>query len=73
MRRRRVPRPRDLRPRDLRAAAVAFGRESLPRPLPPAPSCVWRDALGPGYAVGVSETVAGFVASTAAKPYHCRT
>ena len=34
-------------------------------------SCAWRDALGPGYAVGLTEQMATFVAAKAAQPYRC--
>lgn len=35
-------------------------------------SCAWRDALGPGYAVGITQELATFVAATASAPYRCR-
>ena len=35
-------------------------------------STVWRDALGPGYAVGVAETVLQVAGNAAARPYRTR-
>ena len=48
------------------------------RPIPryetkTSPSMVWRDALGPGYAVGVAEGLLRVAGSAAARPYRaCR-
>ena len=37
------------------------------------PSTVWRDALGPGYAVGVAEALIRVAGAAAARPYRaCR-
>ena len=37
--------------------------------LEPDPSAVWRDALGPGYAVGVAEGVLRVAGEAAKRPY----
>ncbi len=34
-------------------------------------SCEWRDAVGPGFATGVSESVVGMVAASTRHRYHC--
>ena len=36
------------------------------------PSTVWRDALGPGYAVGVAESLLQVACDAAARPYRTR-
>ena len=37
------------------------------------PTTVWRDALGPGFAVGAAEGLIRVAGSAALKPYHaCR-
>ena len=35
-------------------------------------STVWRDALGPGYAVGVAESLLKVAGDAAARPYRAR-
>ena len=37
-----------------------------------APSTVWRDALGPGYAVGVGEGLLRVTGDAAGRPYRAR-
>jgi len=34
-------------------------------------ACVWRDSLGPGFAVGASGRLVAYAASSAAGPYRC--
>ena len=36
------------------------------------PAIVWRDALGPGYAVGVAECIVSVVGEASRRPYHAR-
>ena len=36
------------------------------------PSEVWRDALGPGYAIGVAEGILRIAGAAAGKPYRAR-
>jgi hypothetical protein len=36
-----------------------------------AAACVWRDGLGPGYAVAASGRLVAYAASTARGPYRC--
>ena len=36
------------------------------------PSTVWRDALGPGYAVGVAEGLLRVAGDAAGRPYRAR-
>ncbi len=33
--------------------------------------CVWRDALGPGYAIGPTEQMVDYAALRASSPYQC--
>ena len=44
----------------------------LPVPMrPTARACTWRDATGPGYAVGITERLAEYVDKKAREPYRC--
>ncbi len=41
-------------------------------PSIPKPGVVWRDALGPGYAVGVAESLIQIAGSAAQRPYRAQ-
>jgi len=42
------------------------------RTVEPHPSTVWRDAVGPGFAVGLAESVVKVTGAAAQRPYKAR-